>query len=94
MGSKQLLETVRDDSDHYLPEVLDALWAPEHFRTVELISADLSGEDMAVFSLNTNGRGFRLRFGVLPEPMDLELACAAGGSSSWEAGSRWRRCSR
>jgi integrase len=76
MGSRQLLETMRDDSGYYLPEVLDTLWAavPEQFRTVQLVSADLSGEDMAVFSLNTASRGFRLRFGLLADPMDRELA--------------------
>ena len=69
MGSRQLLETMRDDSGYYLPEVLGTLWAavPEQFRTVQLVSADLSGEDMSVFSLNTDSRGFRLRFGLLAD---------------------------
>src|SRR5260370_11178958 len=76
MGSRQLLETMRDDSGCYAPEVFDAMWAavPERFGTVELVPAGLSHEDMAVFSLNTNVRGFRLRFGLLADPMDRELA--------------------
>jgi len=55
MGSRQLLETMRDDSGCYAPEVFDAMWAavPERFGTVELVPAGLSHEDMAVFSLNT-----------------------------------------
>lgn len=45
MGSKQLLETMRDDSGCYAPEVLDAMWAavPERFRTVELVPASAMG---------------------------------------------------
>jgi len=76
MGSKHLLETMRDDAGSYLPEVLDGLWAavPEQFRTVQLLSSDLCAEDMSGFSLHTNARGFRLRFCQLPPPMDRELA--------------------
>ena len=67
MGSKQLLETMGDDSGCYEPEVLESLWSaiPRQFRTVELVSTGLSGEDMAVFSLNTRVQGFRLRFGLV-----------------------------
>jgi len=76
MGSKQLLETMGDDFGCYEPEVLDTLWSaiPRQFRMVELVSTGLSGEDMAVFSLNTRVHRFRLRFGLLTDPMDRELA--------------------
>lgn len=76
MGSKHLLETMRDDGGCYLPGVLAGLWAavPEQFRTVQLLSSDLSAEDMSGFSLHANARGFRLRFCQLAPPMDRELA--------------------
>jgi hypothetical protein len=38
--------------------------SPGSSRTVELVSTGLSGEDVAVFSLNTRVHGFRLRFGL------------------------------
>jgi hypothetical protein len=70
MGSKQLLETMGDDSGCYEPEVLESLWSaiPRQFRTVELVSTGLSGKDMAVFSLNTRVQGFRLRFWLVTDP--------------------------
>ena len=76
MGSKQLVETIRDGAGHYAPDVLDALWTglPESFRTVELDACDLSAAEFAAFSLHRGGRGFRIRFANLPEPMDRELA--------------------
>ncbi|GAA3422477.1 tyrosine-type recombinase/integrase [Streptosporangium vulgare] len=75
MGSKLLLENLRDTSGSFQGRVLDALWlaVPARFRTVELASGDLRPEDASAFSIS-HQRGFRLRFGQLPEPMDRELA--------------------
>ncbi len=76
MGSKHLLEILRDDSGCYAPDVLDALWSdmPDRYRTTELDSADLHDTDMSVFSVTAGTRGFRLRFSAVVEPMDRELA--------------------
>jgi len=73
MGSKHLVEILRDDPGHYLPDVLDRLWGemPVRYRTTDLDAAGLNSVDMAVFSPS---RGFRLRFSVVGEPLDRELA--------------------
>ncbi len=79
MGSKLLLETLRDTGGSAHPEVLEALWAaiPERFRRLEMDSRDLPPEDMAAFtSAGLRGRhsDFRLRFHLLAVPLDRELA--------------------
>lgn len=76
MGSKHLIEILRDDPGRYLPDVLDTLWAdmPDRYRTTELDAADLDVADMAVFSMTAGSRGFRLRFTAVGEPMGRELA--------------------
>ena len=76
MGSKQLPEAMRDGSGCYAPGVLDTLWPalPGRFRTVELVSAGLGSEDLAAFSPGRGVRGFRVKFRLLPDPVDRELA--------------------
>ena len=76
MGSKVLLEDMRDTSGCFQPEGLDALWAeiPSRFRTVELCSRNLLPEDMAAFTMDSHQRSFTLRFRQLPERMDREMA--------------------
>ena len=76
MGSKHLVEILRDDPGHYLPDVLDRLWGemPVRYRTTDLDAAGLHSTDMAVFSMSATSRGFRLRFEAVGEPMDRELA--------------------
>jgi integrase len=76
VSSKALLETIRDVSGAFDQRVLDSLWSqvPDRFRTVELLSVDLSPADLAAFSLNQCTRNIRLRFCLLPAPMDRELA--------------------
>ncbi|WP_260327788.1 hypothetical protein [Streptomyces sp. Ag109_O5-1] len=76
MGAKLLLESMRDTSGCFQGNVLEGVWAalPERFRTVELDSAELEPADRAAFTLGKHQRGFRLRFGRLPAPMDREMA--------------------
>jgi integrase len=76
MGAKLLLESMRDTSGCFQEDVLEAVWTalPERFRTVELDSADLEPADRAAFTLGKRQRGFRLRFGRLPAPVDREMA--------------------
>ena len=76
MGSKLLLEDMRDTSGCFQPDVLDALWAaiPSRFRTVELCSRNLLPEDMVAFTTDSHQRSFTLRFRQLPEPADREMA--------------------
>lgn len=74
MSSKSLLETMRDASGCWDLGVLDTLWAavPPRLRTLEIVSAELSAEDLAAFTRDC--RGFRLSFAGLAEPLDRELA--------------------
>ncbi len=76
MGSKALLESMRDGSGCFVPEVLEVLWLaiPERFRSVELVSGELEREDLPAFALGRHQRGFRLKFLLAPDPMDRELA--------------------
>jgi integrase len=76
VSSKSVLENMRDSSGFYRPEVLDTLWSgmPERLRTVELDSTALPAEDLTAFTVTRNCRTFRLRFHLLPEPVDRELA--------------------
>ncbi|MBF6072863.1 tyrosine-type recombinase/integrase [Nocardia farcinica] len=76
MGSKHLVDILRDDPGHYAPDVLAELWSrmPERYRTTDLESRGLLDTDMAVFALSKASRSFRIEFAVLGEPMDRELA--------------------
>ena len=76
MGSKHLVEILRDDPGHYAPEELNRLWGqmPERYRTTDLDSHGLLDTDMVVFSMSAASRSFRIQFAVLGEPMDRELA--------------------
>ncbi|GAA3263961.1 tyrosine-type recombinase/integrase [Nonomuraea helvata] len=76
MGSKLLLENMRDTSGCFHSEVLEVLWAaiPARFRTIELASVDLGHEEAAGFSISGRHQNFRLWFGQLSEPMDREMA--------------------
>lgn len=76
MGSKLLLENMRDTSGQFQAETLDAMWSaiPARFRTVELASVGLLPEDGAAFTMSKPQKTFRLRFSQLPEPIDRELA--------------------
>ncbi|MFE3645661.1 tyrosine-type recombinase/integrase [Streptomyces sp. NPDC059169] len=76
MSAKLLLENMRDTSGYFQQDVLDSAWAsvPERFRTVDLASAGLEPTDLGAFTLGKHQHSFRLRFFLLPAPMDREMA--------------------
>src|SRR6476661_8718070 len=76
MGSRRLLENLRDTSGRFRGDVLESLWAemPDRFRTIDLASNDLDTDDLTAFLTDPRGPGFRIRFGQLPAAMDREMA--------------------
>ena len=76
MGSRRLLENLRDTSGRFRGDVLESLWAemPDRFRTIDLASNALDTDDLTAFLTDPRGPGFRIRFGQLPADMDREMA--------------------